>query len=281
MLRVRAYAKINLWLRVLSQRSDGYHDIETFMAPLDLHDTVSVELIPRGIEVESDAAELPRGEQNLAGRAARAFLEEAGCNGGVRIFIEKRIPWGAGLGGGSSNAAAVLRALNFLTGKNWSMPRLSALAARVGSDCPWSLESVPRVCRGRGELLGPPEPLPPGPRNLLLLKPPFAVPTPWAYQRLAEQRSSKDPSPGAAETSANDLEKPVFEKYLLLPVLKNFLEGQAGVCRAAMTGSGSAMFAILEEGTHANDLASRLQTMFGETLWCQPARLLETVPADP
>jgi 4-diphosphocytidyl-2-C-methyl-D-erythritol kinase len=271
-----APAKINLSLRVLGRRDDGFHEIETCMAPLTLADEIEVELTtlpaasnaePGRVGLTCSDPSLPAGRENLAFRAAELFLERHGPAGyGVRLALEKRIPHGAGLGGGSSDAGTVLLALNELFGAGLSLDQLAALAAELGSDVPFFVYRSAAVCRGRGERVQPvslARSLP-----LLLLKPPFPVPTPWAYGRWREARELPGVPYGPQEftwgTLVNDLERPVFEKYLVLAAVKMWLLAQPEVAGALMSGSGSTMMAVLREhGAAGTAVAARASEHFG------------------
>jgi 4-diphosphocytidyl-2-C-methyl-D-erythritol kinase len=270
-MQVAAPAKINLNLRVVGRNdATGYHDIETWMAPLTLADELRVELTDApGIALTCSDPELDNGSGNLAWRAAEIFLRETNTTGGARIELHKRIPHGAGLGGGSSDAAAVLKALNELSGCPLDASALENLGAELGSDVPFFICGQAAMASGRGEILEA-RPLP-APFDLLLLKPPFPVPTAWAYSAYAEKKFCP------AEWTApqlhdglevfNDLERAVFRKYLLLPVIKEWLLKHSLVAAAGMTGSGSCMFAILRDPRGTDQLAAEARVEFGETLW--------------
>lgn len=255
-------AKINLFLAVTGRRPDGYHELVSVAAPLDWGDRLRAEaLASGGDELRCDDPGVPADERNLVLRAARAFREASGWRGGVRFSLEKRIPVGAGLGGGSSNAAAALRALDELAGRPLGPGALAGVAARVGSDCALFLEGGPVIMRGRGELI---EPLPPeaaarlSGRRVLVFKPGFPVSTAWAYGRLAELGDYLEPGAAAARLEAwvrregapaeellfNQFEKAVFAKFPALPALLERLRGTFGL-GARMSGSGSACFALL------------------------------------
>jgi 4-diphosphocytidyl-2-C-methyl-D-erythritol kinase len=282
-ITLAAPAKINLSLRILGKRPDGFHEIETLMAPLSLADEIEVtHAAGREIRFTCNDPDLPTGSENLCVKAAEAFREATGLEHGIAISLMKRIPHGAGLGGGSSDAATVLRGFNELFGHPLVDEELHQLAGRLGSDVPFFLEEGPRWCRGRGELLEPAESLPE--RQFLLIKPPFPVSTAWAYkhyERRAEhvERRYRPPSDllaGAPQflggiPLVNDLEAAVFEKFLLLPVIKSWLQEQAEVESAFMTGSGSTMVAILvpasREGAASSDLKERVAMEFGSTFW--------------
>lgn len=263
-----APAKINLSLSVLGKRVDGFHEIETLMAPLTLADELTI-LPRRSFSFACSDPTLPVDESNLAVRAARLFAQHTGRGSDVRIELEKRIPHGAGLGGGSSDAAAVLLGLDELYDLRLGRPALAALAAQLGSDVAFFVYESPAMCRGRGEFVEPctlPAPVP-----LLLLKPAFPVSTPEAYKNWAQSKELPwiDYGPQTLEWGLlyNDLERPVFEKYVALGAMKEWLRGQAEVAAALMSGSGSTMFAVLHHPGGATALAERAKAEFGASLW--------------
>ena len=187
-MQLFAPAKINLSFKILRRRDDGFHEIETLMAPISLGDELTIEPDEsgRGIAFTTDDPTLPPGEDNLVVRAARSFFEAIKAEPRVRIRLRKIIPHGAGLGGGSSDAASTLLGLNDLNGQPLTPDGLTTLAAALGSDVPFFLAQGAARCSGRGEIVEPVQPLPP--LSLLLLKPEFGVPTPWAYQRWRDSR---------------------------------------------------------------------------------------------
>lgn len=263
-----APAKINLSLRVLGKRADGFHELETLMAPLTLADELTF-LPRRAFQFACSDPTLPVDDSNLAVRAAHLFHQRTGHPIDVRIELEKRIPHGAGLGGGSSDAAAVLLGLDELYNLGLSREDLAAMAAELGSDVPFFIYQSPAWCRGRGEIVEPtvlPQALP-----ILLLKPAFPVPTPDAYRRWAEANEL----PGVAYAAqalpwgllVNDLERPVFEKYIVLATMKMWLLAQPEVSGALMSGSGSTMLAVLHGAGDSAPLAERARAEFGESLW--------------
>ncbi len=271
-MKVSAQAKINLSLEIRGRRADGYHEIDTLMVPIALADEIEIERGGEGIEFTCSEASLHGGE-NLVVRATRLFCEENGIVEGMRIHLEKRIPHGAGLGGGSSDAAATLRALDAMFETRLGRERLTELAARLGSDVPFFVVESAARCRGRGEIVEAVSlaELPP----LLLVKPEFAVPTPWAYSRWRDARELPG-VPYAAQEFAwgrlvNDMERPVFEKYLMLAEMKRWLLAQPEVAGALLSGSGSTMLAILR-GDGA-EVGERARKIFGELwLWTGHAR---------
>lgn len=263
-------AKINLWLRILGRRADGYHEVQTRLLRLSLVDEVEVEFLAGkdGVRVECSDPTVPTDDSNLAAWALAAFTQRSGVKGGWRVRLEKRIPAGAGLGGGSGNAAMVLRAANELTGYPLSREVLLELAAGIGADVAFFvLDTAAADASGRGERVSPVAT--PGPIPMVLVKPPFPVATPWAYQRWQESREL----PGVLYAPqitpwgelVNDLERPVFEKYFLLSALKHWFLSRPG-CRAAlMSGSGSTVFAIADTMQSASRLAEDVRAYVGET----------------
>ena len=250
-MQLSAPAKVNLSFEIKGRRADGFHEIETLMAPISLADRLTIGRAGDNdrIDFSCDDPSLPAGDDNLVVRAAKLFRERTGVGGGIRIALEKKIPHGAGLGGGSSDAASTLLGLNNLLETKLSSAELMTLAAELGSDVPFFIAQSAAVCRGRGELVMPTSLE--ANFDLLLLKPDFGVPTPSAYGRWKESRELPgiDYSPQVFNgvTFVNDLEKPVFEKFVFLARLKTWLRQQPEVAAALMSGSGSTVFAVLRE----------------------------------
>jgi 4-diphosphocytidyl-2-C-methyl-D-erythritol kinase len=273
MMEAAAPAKLNLTLRVLGQRADGFHEIETLIVPIGLADRLTVEEAEEW-SFSCDDPTVPGDERNLAVRAARLFFAETGVEGKVKVRLMKAIPHGAGLGGGSSDAAAALRLLDQFHGTNLSREKVLRMAAALGSDVPVFIEGRPAWCRGRGEIVQPADfnaRLP-----VLLLKPGFGVPTPWAYQRWRDSHLIEGVRQGPQEFPwgrlENDLERPVFEKYLVLAAMKEWLRAQPETAGALMSGSGSTMFAVLREPGLGAALAARARELYGTGLWtCETA----------
>lgn len=271
-MTIQAYAKVNLVLRVLAKRDDGFHDIETLISPISLCDSLDVEVGPgQAVDIACNEPGVPTGPENLIWRAANVFSQETKTTFSLHVTLHKRVPHGAGLGGGSSDAAATLRALNILLQTNLSDTTLIALAAKIGSDVPFFVRGQAAWCRGRGEVIQASEPL--ETMQLLLVKPPFPVSTADAYKGWT---SNVQPMESFLHglPLRNDLEAPVFRKFLLLPVIKSWLSDQPEVAAALMTGSGSTLFAVLRHP--APDLPDRIRAEFGETIWTHPC---ETLPS--
>ena len=262
-----AHAKVNIFLRVLCRREDGFHEIETFMAPITLCDSLEIEPANE-FEFHCDEPALAS-EDNLVVRAARLFFSETNREAKVRLALRKKIPHGAGLGGGSSDAAAALRGLNRFFDARLSSERLITLAAQLGSDVPFFVNGTAATCSGRGEIITPAAL--PVPLSLLLLKPEFGVPSPWAYSRWQATREVV----GAIYQSqkigdihfVNDLERPVFAKFVFLAQLKSWLLQQPEVGTALMSGSGSTIFAVLGPNADGDSIAKRAKSELDPELW--------------
>jgi 4-diphosphocytidyl-2-C-methyl-D-erythritol kinase len=264
-------AKINLSLKILGRRSDGFHEIETVIAPISLCDEIRIERTDAkdGIEFHCDDASVPQGEDNLIVRAAKSFFAATKLKPAVCIELHKKIPHGAGLGGGSSDAASTLLALNQLCETNLPREALSKIAETIGSDIPFFIFQSAAVCKGRGELVTP---LKLRQRlSLLLVKPDFVVPTSWAYHHWLGSREipriSYATQEFADQTFVNDLERPAFEKFVFLAQLKMWLLKQPEVGVALMSGSGSATFAVLREHAEADRIAERAKAALDPKLW--------------
>ena len=270
-MQVLAPAKINLSLKILSRREDGFHEIETLIAPVSIHEEIKIERKKsgQGIDFRCDNPSVPRGEDNLVVRAAKSFFDATKLTPAVLIDLKKRIPHGAGLGGGSSDAAATLLALNRLFETNLTREELAKLGSEIGSDVPFFIFESAATCRGRGELVTPVQL--PAQLSILLLKPDFVVATAWAYSRWHDSREI----PGvtytaqefAGQTFVNDLERPVFEKFVFLAQLKMWLLKQPEVGAALMSGSGSTIFAVLRDGQEAEAIAERTRDQLDPELW--------------
>ncbi len=272
-LRLHSPAKVNLGLWVGPRRQDGFHDIVTIMVPLEFGDTVTIERARSGVRVSSSDPRLGDGPDNLAFRAAERFFAAARIIGGCRIHINKRIPLGSGLGGGSSNAATVLSGLNRLHGNALSDRKLHSLSTDLGSDVPAFLRAGASVARGRGEKLRPVRL--PG-LHVLLHFPGYPVATSWAYSALdrwRERASAQPPrscgryapgltsaqfSPkllaaklrqgelaGAGRLVRNSFEPVVFKRHPGLALVKQLLL-DSGCYSAALSGSGSTVFGLFE-----------------------------------
>ncbi|MHC1725204.1 MAG: 4-(cytidine 5'-diphospho)-2-C-methyl-D-erythritol kinase [Syntrophobacteraceae bacterium] len=249
--KMRVPAKINLWLEVIRKREDGYHDISSLMLPVSVFDDLSVEIrSERGpISLSCDNPEIPADEGNLAWQAAELFLKMIGGKAEIHISLGKAIPSGAGLGGGSSDAAGVLLALNSCFGNPIPLYDLEKMACRLGADVPFFLHGRPALATGIGENLefasGTPE------YSLVLIKPPVSVPTGWVYQNLKLTREAPQIKLGDLNAHpwqlealvANDLESVTIPRYPIISELKDWLRGN-GALAASMSGSGPTVFGV-------------------------------------
>ena len=271
--------KVNLLLNILGRRADGFHELETVLHPVCLCDDLALVEAPGGVELTCTEPNLPTGPTNLVYRAAVAFLEAARIKQGVRVHLEKRIPLAAGLGGGSSNAANILLALNDLFGRPLQPAQLESIAASLGSDVPFFLQTHPALATGRGETIQPLDFFPAlKSATLLLMHPGFGIATAWAYQQLGRFPAALNGRPGRAQkliallqkadlsaASAefyNALEAPALEKYPFLAIYQDFLRAH-GAAATLMSGSGSSTFAILPNEGAARELQERVLAKFG------------------
>ena len=271
--RLIAPAKLNLGLRVLYKRPDGFHELRTLFQTISLADTITVSYAPgRGSEVTLDSElKIPN---NLIVRAAEALLEETGARGRVHFSLKKRIPMGGGLGGGSTNAAAVLLGLPALLGKRVPINVLSTIGAKLGSDIPFFLYGGRALGLGRGTELYP---LPDGPAEaLVLVVPGFPVATPDAYRALSARLASDGGATARSEFEAelwqgegrrffspkaavvNDFEPVVFQQFPELIKIQKKL-ARTGASPAGMTGSGSTMYGVYESPAAAAEAVARLK----------------------
>jgi len=270
-MQVLAPAKINLSLKIRGRRNDGFHELETLIAPISLYDAIRIDKgDPRkGIEFRCNDPSVPQGDDNLAVRAAKAFFETTEIEPAILIELEKKIPHSAGLGGGSSDAGSVLLALNELFDANLSAKALAEIAVPIGSDVPFFLFQSAALCKGHGEMVTPVRLK--RKFSILLLKPAFAVSTGWAYSRWHDSRDIPgvryEAQEFADQTFVNDLERPVFEKFVFLAQLKTWLLGQPEVGAALMSGSGSTMFAVMRENADVNSVVNRAKATLDPELW--------------
>lgn len=297
MITIKAPAKINLFLDVLGKRRDGYHSIRSLVLPVSLHDTLRLENRRAGITASIAAECRFRGipwsfsmgshEDNLVLRAAELFRQHTGCRRGAAISLTKRIPIGAGLGGGSADAAAVLTGLNRLWQTGLSTFELMKIGARIGCDVPALIHGGAILMEGRGEAITPIERINGGKILMLLVYPGFAISTRDIYQRHDRRAASarKAPAPGikfrrvleGIRTNSpgligqglfNALQATVFNKYPLLEIIKNRLE-KAGAEHVQLTGSGSTVFVLLNKRSDGDRLARLIRRQIESPLWTE------------
>lgn len=247
-----APAKLNISLRVFGKRPDGLHQIRSVMVPVSLYDEVIVEQVSAGISVEMDDPMVPGDERNSCHRAAVLFRDWSGVPGGVRIRVRKAIPVQAGLGGGSSDAAATLKGLIALTGKSPPPKTILSLAAAIGADVPFFMLGMPALVEGSGDLLTPVEWQ--VPFFAVIVMPPFGLSTREGYERLCREASD---SPGREDPPSfrewgdlvmavgNDFESAWEHDRREISAIKKELR-EEGAEAAALTGSGSAVFGLFQ-----------------------------------
>lgn len=268
-MKVLAYAKLNLALRVLGRRPDGFHEIDSLVQTIDLADTIAVEKTDAGLEFESDLG-LPL-EEDLAGQAAALLLTEKGRRHGIRVAVKKGIPLGAGLGGGSSDAAAVLWAADRLLPPPLPAERLAALAERLGADVPLFLTGGRVWISGKGERVVPVSA--PRAEHFLVLVPPVRSHTAEVYARFDHLRSAPPSHAATLDLGANDLEEAALHLYPALSPYRRAIETLGGrYC--GMSGSGSAFYAAFFGKDAAEVARERLTPSFPE------ARIYVCAPTD-
>ncbi|MCB9831299.1 MAG: 4-(cytidine 5'-diphospho)-2-C-methyl-D-erythritol kinase [Planctomycetes bacterium] len=259
----RAAAKVNLWLEVLGRRPDGYHELETVMHEVDLEDLVELSRRRDSSTLVVEGAAIAADESNLAFKALRALEAKVGRSLPTALRLVKRIPAGGGLGGGSSDAAAVLRGLVRLHDLDLGPEELEEVAAGFGSDTAFFVRGGTAMCRGRGERLEALEP--PSPLDLVLVLPGLHVPTPAVFRALELTVRSRQPYDFLTALRANDpielrarlfnrLEEPARKLH---PELGRILDHLAAE-RAILSGSGSTIFCLCASGDEAEALAGRV-----------------------
>ena len=275
--------KVNLLLNILGRRADGFHELETVMHPLNLFDRLTIARGGRGVELVCSDPVLPADSRNLVHRAATAFLQAAQIHEGVHIRLEKRIPLAAGLGGGSGNAATTLLGINELFDAPLPPARIQEIAASLGSDVPFFLQTKPALATGRGENIQPLDFFPSLQGAVfLLIHPGFGIATAWAYQNLVRFQAALNGQPGRAQRLVlllqkgdlpaagaefyNSLEAPALDKYPLLALFQEFLRSH-GAAATLMSGSGSTTFAVVRNQSAAETLAEAFKGRFGQTHW--------------
>lgn len=277
-----AYAKLNLTLDVLGKREDGYHDLQSVMQTVSVRDDIEIDVgTGKPWKLVCDKEGIPCDESNLAWKAAKVYCEAMNKDpDGLEIRITKRIPSGAGMGGGSADAAAVLRALNDHYGNPLSIFALAELGAQVGSDVPFCVICGTAMCEGRGERI---RKLPDMPDCIFVVcKPEFSVSTPELYKKIDEVTIAERPDNRAMESAllAGDLEKiahglcNVFDPVVTADHLElNYIKSifhQYGAVGYQMTGSGSACFAIVSEFEVAAVLCAMLKDNYPNVFICKP-----------
>ena len=280
---VSAPGKINLILRVLDRRADRYHNLYSVMQAFDLADTIHIEEVPSavGIRLICEGAELPVGRDNLVYRAAEAALLRLNAPPGVHIRLRKRLPMSAGVGGGSSDAAATIQGLAVLLKTGWSRETMAGIGQELGSDVPFFFYGPTALVEGRGERVTPLRIE--GHRWLVLLNPGITIATPWAYERLADVRSiansnAADRRSLSLSTNSpiswedilglveNDFQAVVEETHPVLRELR-FLLIACGAEAAMLCGSGSTVVGVFSSEQKARQAAEGIDCRAGWRIW--------------
>lgn len=273
-MKINAPAKINISLDVLRRRDDGYHDVKMIMQSISLFDVLDIELNDTSdITLTSNKANIPLDERNIAYKAARLFLDESEEKSGVAIHIEKRIPVAAGLAGGSTDAAAVLIALNDIFGKKYTENELMEMGARLGADVPFCIMQGTAVSEGIGEKLT--KLTAPNIENILLVKPPIDVSTKWVYENLDLKNATHPDIDTAVElinsnaifklpdVMGNILESVTVKKHPVINDIKKKMV-ELGATVSMMSGSGPSVFGFFENENSGKNALDFFKTKFDE-----------------
>lgn len=276
-MKTIARSKINLMLNIVGKRPDGYHDVDMIMQTLDFGDVVYVDKSLSGIEIDG-TGNIPYDETNLAYKAAKLFFDVSAVRGGAKIYIEKHIPVCAGMAGGSTDAAAVLRCLNELYGKPLSIKVLTRISAKLGADVPYCIAGGTARAQGIGEILTPLKPL--GKVWTVVVKPCISISTPWAYSSLDHSVMNHPDTSGAVDLlkegkreelykiMGNSFEMSVFKKYPEIEAIKSKLI-ELGANGALMSGSGSTVFGLYEDKSKAENAFEYFKTKYREVFLTQ------------
>ncbi len=267
-IELAAYAKINLGLDVVRRLENGYHEVKMVMQTIGLHDTLRLEKTKEGIALFVDSSEAPADENNLAYKAARLLKEHCGVAEGISIHLQKRIPVAAGMAGGSTDAAAVLKGMNRLFSLGLSEEELCGIGVRLGADVPYCIMGGTALAEGIGEKLMV---LPDAPDSVVLVaKPPVSVSTKYVYETLRLSEIEKHPDidgmvravregslAGIVSRMENVLESVTEKEYSVITGIKHFME-ENGAKKALMSGSGPTVFGIYEDRADAEKAAEKL-----------------------
>ena len=276
---VKAFAKINLFLDIESRRDDGYHDILSVMQSIDLCDDVTLERTEGGIELSNDIG--IEKERDLAYRAAAAFFDAVGARGGVRIRVDKRIPMGAGLAGGSADAAAVLRGLNKLYGEPLTKDELAKLGLTLGSDVPFCVIGGTKITRGRGEKMTAMPAMPDCPMVVAIGDDHVSTPAQFfeldrRFENFVSYKPKNECIDGilaAFSGGRTDIEKYLYNIFEITgrfsPEIKEIMTS-CGACGTLMSGSGSSVFGIFRNDADAKSAAYRLTENGYRAFFCRP-----------
>ncbi len=269
-LKLNSPGKLNLRLDVLGKRSDGYHDLLMIMERVTLSDEIEINIVEKGITITCDNQSVPQGEKNIVYKAVKEILAYSSRNVGIEINIKKKIPIAAGMGGGSSNAAAVLKGLNQLLKLKLLREKLMMIGAKIGADVPFFLFEAPAIASGVGDQLKKIKKIPK--MAFVLVNPGIPVSTEWVYKNLgmsigssAQNNSKKTDVPdkyttkqSVASMMNNDLERVTMKEFPVIAEIKKLLVGH-GAIASQMTGSGPTVFGIFPDRALADKALSKIK----------------------
>ncbi len=274
-ITIKAPAKINLYLDVIVKRADGYHELRMIMQSISLFDDINISKADVDIEVKCKAGYVPQGEKNIAYRAAKLMIEHFGLKEGVRISINKRIPVAAGLAGGSTDAAAVMKGINDLFGIKADNQLLAQLGKQIGADVPFCIMGGTAIAEGIGEVLTTLKPF--SGVDIVLIKPDFGVSTAYVFKKYSEHYISIRPDinrlikamqernlSDVGSYLFNSLEKVTAEEYSVVKDIKTILN-QNGAIGSLMSGSGPSVFGIFDNKSKAQQAFKVLKQKFRNT----------------
>ncbi|MDU4727404.1 4-(cytidine 5'-diphospho)-2-C-methyl-D-erythritol kinase [Clostridium sp.] len=274
-MREKAYAKVNITLDVVGKREDGYHLLKMIMQNIDIYDVITIEKIESGIEITCNKPYVPTDERNLAYKAAKLFKDTFNITSGVSINIKKNIPVAAGLAGGSTDCAAVLKIMNKLFQVNADNEKLMELGVKLGADVPYCINGGTALCEGIGEILTPLKPF----KNhiIVLVKPPFGVSTKDVYKNFDLGRVKNHPETDKVITYMNEnnlyevaknmknlLENVTLKKHKVISSIKSEMES-LGAIKAMMSGSGPTVFAFFDDMMKAQRCYDEMKKKYNDT----------------
>ena len=274
-MREKAYAKVNITLDVVGKREDGYHLLKMIMQNIDIYDVITIEKIESGIEITCNKPYVPTDERNLAYKAAKLFKDTFNITSGVSINIKKNIPVAAGLAGGSTDCAAVLKIMNKLFQVNADNEKLMELGVKLGADVPYCINGGTALCEGIGEILTPLKPF----KNhiIVLVKPPFGVSTKDVYKNFDLGRVKNHPETDKVITYMNEdnlyevaknmknlLENVTLKKHKVISSIKSEMES-LGAIKAMMSGSGPTVFAFFDDMMKAQRCCDEMKKKYNDT----------------
>lgn len=275
-MKIKAYAKINLFLDILYKRKDNFHELDMIMQSISLYDTLNIKKVKEGIHIKCNDKSIPTDEKNIAYKAAQLFLEEFNIKSGINITIKKRIPVEGGLGGGSSDAAATLVALNKIFEIKVDNKHLRKLAQKIGSDIPFCIEGGTKRAKGRGEIIINIKPL--TKTHIVLIKPNANISTPYAYSLYNHNVKNKNINKliRAIESNGfNNIKKQLyneFEEYILpinyeIKKAKELLSSYDNE-GCLMTGSGSVVYALYKNKKQAKKIYNIVSKHYKDSFLC-------------